>query len=185
MNVFLVLAIALALAMDAFAVSIGVSLMHKGLTRGQTFRLSFHFGLFQFVMPLLGWTAGRNILKYIEGYDHWVAAGLLVFIGGRMILESFRKDRLAKKGSDPTQGFSLILLSVATSLDALAVGLSLAALHVSVLYPAAVIGVVAAAVTVVGTKIGPVLGLLVGKKAEFAGGLVLLLIAAKILVDHL
>ncbi len=171
--------------MDAFAVSIGLSLMDKGLTSGQTFRLSFHFGLFQFIMPVLGWAAGRNVLKYIATYDHWVAAGLLVFIGGRMILESFHKERPAKKGSDPTRGFSLILLSVATSLDSLAVGLSLAALHVPVLYPAAVIGVVAFAVTLTGTKIGPVLGLLIGKRAEFAGGLVLVLIAVKILADHL
>lgn len=185
MNFFIVLAIALALAMDAFAVSIGLSLKHKALSPGQTFRLSFHFGLFQFIMPLLGWAAGRNLLKYIEAYDHWVAPGLLVFVGGRMMLESFRKDRPAEKSSDPTRGFSLVLLSVATSLDALAVGLSLAALHVPVLYPAAVIGAVALTVTVLGTKIGPLLGLIVGKRAEFAGGLVLLLIAAKILADHM
>jgi putative Mn2+ efflux pump MntP len=186
MNFFVVLAIALALAMDAFAVSIGVSLMHKGLTRGQTFRLSFHFGFFQFIMPLLGWAAGRNILKYIEAYDHWVAAGLLVFVGGRMIFESFgREARLAKKSADLTKGFSLVVLSVATSLDALAVGLSLAALHAPILYPAAVIGFVAFMVTASGTKVGPALGRLIGKRAELAGGLVLILIAIKILADHL
>jgi len=186
MNFLVVLAVALALAMDAFAVSVGVSLIHKGLTRGQALRLSFHFGLFQFIMPILGWVAGRNILKLIEKYDHWVAAGLLVFIGGRMILDSFRRgDHLAKKSSDQTKGFSLIMLSVATSLDALAVGLSLAALHVPIIYPAAIIGAVAFLVTVSGAIIGPGLGRLIGKRAEFAGGLVLVLIAVKILADHL
>lgn len=186
MNFLVVLALALALAMDAFAVSVGVSLMHKGLTGGQTFRLAFHFGLFQFIMPVLGWLAGRNILKLIEKYDHWLAAGLLVFIGGRMILESFRReDHLAGKSSDLTKGFSLLMLSVATSLDALAVGLSLAALRVPILYPAAIIGAVAFLVTVSGAIIGPGLGRLIGKRAEFAGGLVLVLIAVKILADHL
>jgi len=186
LNFFVVLAVALALAMDAFAVSVGVSLIHRGLTGGQAFRLSFHFGLFQFIMPILGWVAGRNILKLIEKYDHWLAAGLLVFIGGRMILESFRRgDHLVKRSSDQTKGFSLIMLSVATSLDALAVGLSLAALHVAIIYPAAVIGVVAFLVTAAGTRIGPVFGRLIGKRAEFAGGLVLVLIAVKILTDHL
>ena len=186
MNFLVVLAIALALAMDAFAVSMGVSLIHKKLTRGQTFRLSFHFGLFQFAMPVLGWIAGRNILKLIEKYDHWLAACLLVFIGGRMIFESFRhEDRLAKKGADLTKGFSLVMLSVATSLDALAVGLSLAALDAPILYPAGVIGVVAFIATAFGAVIGPGLGRLIGKRAEFAGGLVLILIAVKILADHL
>jgi putative Mn2+ efflux pump MntP len=186
MNFLVVLALALALAMDAFAVSVGVSLMHKGLTGGQTFRLSTSFGLFQFIMPVLGWVAGRNILKLIEKYDHWLAAGLLVFIGGRMILESFRGGEYsAEKSSDQTRGFSLVMLSVATSLDALAVGLSLAALHVPIIYPAAVIGVVAFLVTAAGTRIGPALGRLIGKRAEFAGGLVLVLIAVKILADHL
>ena len=90
MNIIVVLGIALALAMDAFAVAVGVGLSMRGCTSRQTFRLAFHFGLFQFVMPILGWAAGRTVAGYIQDYDHWIAAGLLVFVGGKMIVEAFR-----------------------------------------------------------------------------------------------
>jgi len=184
-NFFFVLSVALALSMDAFAVSIGLSLAPSGLTRSQTFRLAFYFGLFQFVMPVLGWAAGRSIIRLIESYDHWVAAGLLVFVGGKMIIESFHKEEhLERKTRDVTKGLSLLVLSLATSLDALAVGLSFAALRVPIVYPAAIIGVVCFTITAIGTKVGPVLGKLAGKWAEMAGGAVLILIAVKILLDH-
>ncbi len=185
MNFFFVLGVALALSMDAFAVSIGLSLAPSGLTRSQTFRLAFHFGLFQFVMPVLGWAAGRSIIRLIESYDHWVAAGLLVFVGGKMIIESFHKEEhLERKTRDVTKGLSLLVLSLATSLDALAVGLSFAALRVPIVYPAVIIGVVCFTITAIGTKVGPVFGKLAGKWAEMAGGAVLILIAVKILLDH-
>jgi putative Mn2+ efflux pump MntP len=185
-NFFLVLGVALALAMDAFAISIGVSLILKGLSAQQTFRLALHFGLFQFVMPIGGWAAGKSVIRRIESYDHWVAAGLLLVIAAKMIYESLKgSERSGKKSPDPTRGFSLVMLSVATSLDALAVGLSLAALHVPILYPAAIIGIVAFCLTAVGTRIGPAIGRLIGRSAELAGGLVLVAIAIKILADHL
>ncbi len=99
--------------------------LSKGLTGGQRFRLSASFGLFQFIMPVLGWFAGRNILKLIEKYDHWVAAGLLVFIGGRMIFESFRRgDHLAKNSSDQTKGFSLIPLPSSSAILSTSCGLT-------------------------------------------------------------
>jgi putative Mn2+ efflux pump MntP len=182
-----ILAIALALAMDAFAVSIGVSLVMRGCTPRQTLRMSASFGLFQFFMPIIGWAAGRTIVGLIQNFDHWIAAGLLVFVGGKMVLEVFHGEKEKESAAclDKTRGGHLILLSLATSIDALAVGLSLAALDVPVIYPAAVIGVVAFLVTASGTKIGPVLGKWIGKWAELAGGIVLLAIAAKILVDHL
>ena len=186
MNVLFILGVALALAMDAFAVAVGLSLAGGGLHGARSFRLAFHFGLFQFVMPIAGWAAGQSVIKLIADYDHWVAAGLLVFVGGKMIVESFHKaEEIERKGADATRGFSLILLSLATSLDALAVGLSFGALRVPILIPAAVIGIVCFAVTLAGAKIGPWLGKLAGKWAEIAGGVVLLLIAAKILVEHL
>ena len=186
MNILIVLAVALALAMDAFAVSIGLALNLKRATEGQTFRLAFHFGLFQFLMPVIGWAAGESFIKYMGGYDHWVAFGLLLAVAGKMIFESFQKEKdLRVKRSDPTRGVSLFVLSVATSLDALAVGLSLAALHVDIIYPAVVIGLVAFAMTVVGMKIGPLLGKVIGKRAELLGGAILLLIGIKILADHL
>ena len=101
MNFFLVLVIALALAMDAFAVSVGLILSLERITKLQTFRLAFCFGFFQFLMPLIGWSAGRNILNYIQAFDHWVAFGLLSFIGSKMILESFKRTRiLPERGAD-------------------------------------------------------------------------------------
>jgi putative Mn2+ efflux pump MntP len=180
------LGIALALAMDAFAVTLGIGAALKRLTLGQSLRLAFSFGLFQFGMPILGWAAGRSILPLIEAVDHWVAAGLLFLVGGRMVYDSFRSQEKDKPGpQDLTRGLNLLMLSVATSIDALAVGLSLAMLSVPILYPALVIGAVAFAVTFLGTRLGPVFGRLAGKRAELVGALVLFAIAIKILVDHL
>jgi len=186
MNLFLVFGVAFALAMDAFAVAVGVSLGLEGMTRRQAFRLAFHFGFFQFVMPILGWLAGQSVFRYIHAFDHWVAFGLLLFIGGRMAFDSFRSGEKVEKGAaDPTKGLSLFILSLATSVDALAVGLSFAALHVKILYPVIVIGIVCFLITLIGTKIGPLIGQLIGKRAELAGGLILIGIGIKILVDHL
>jgi manganese efflux pump family protein len=186
MNIWIVLAVALALAMDAFAVSLGLGLSLRPATGGQTFRLAFHFGLFQFLMPIIGWAAGESFVKYIGAYDHWVAFGLLIAVGGKMIIESFRREEEVKiKKPDPTRGLSLLILAIATSLDALAVGLSLAALHVAIIFPAAVIGIVAFTMTVLGIKIGPLLGKVIGKRAELLGGIILILIGIKILADHL
>jgi putative Mn2+ efflux pump MntP len=185
-NVFLILGVALALAMDAFAVSLGLGLSLKPATRGQTFRLAFHFGLFQFLMPIAGWAAGERLIRSIERYDHWVAFALLLTVGGKMVFESFRPEKESRRERpDPTRGASLVVLSVATSLDALAVGLSLAALRVAIIFPAVVIGIVAAAVTVMGMKLGPALGRVIGRRAELPGGLTLILIGVKILADHL
>lgn len=187
MSFFLVFAVAFALAMDAFGVSIGVSLSLERLTMRQTLRLASSFGLFQFVMSFLGWQAGQSVLmKHIESFDHWLAFSLLLVIGAKMIYESFKREKDSGKASaDPTKGSSLLLLSVATSIDALAVGLSLAVLHLDILYPAAVIGLVAFLMTALGSKIGPLLGRLAGKRAELSGGLILILIGIKILLDHL
>lgn len=186
MSILLVLGIAFALAMDAFAVSLGLGLSLKPATGGQTFRLAFHFGFFQFLMPVVGWAAGETLIHHIEKYDHWVAFVLLLGVGGKMIYESFRPEKGSGSGrSDPTRGASLLVLSVATSLDALAVGLSLAALRVDIVFPAVVIGIVAFAMTVAGMKIGPSLGKIIGRRAELLGGVILILIGIKILVDHL
>ena len=187
MNLFLVFALALALAMDAFAVSVGISASLETITKRQTLRLASHFGFFQFMMPLVGWYTAQNILvRYIEPFDHWVAFSLLVIIGGKMIYEAFKRGKKIKNiKADPTKGISLLVLSVATSIDALAVGLSFAALQVAILYPAVVIGLVAFFMTVLGVKIGPFLGRLAGKRAGLLGGLILILIGVKTLFDHL
>ncbi|MFZ2053748.1 MAG: manganese efflux pump MntP family protein [Candidatus Aminicenantales bacterium] len=186
MSFLLILGIALALAMDAFAVSIGLGLSLKPATGGQTFRLAFSFGLFQFLMPVLGWAAGERIIQHIARYDHWAAFVVLLAVGGRMIFESLKPEKETQiRRTDPTCGLSLLVLSVATSLDALAVGLSLAVLRVAILFPAVVIGVVAFIVTVLGMRIAPTLGKILGRRAELLGGFVLILIGIKILADHL
>lgn len=186
MNPLLLLALAAALAMDAFAVSLAISLLLGRPSRAQTFRLAFSFGLFQFLMPVAGWLAGRGIRAHIEGVDHWIAFGLLVFIGGRMLLHAGEPERDGGCAAcDPTCGASLLVLSVATSVDALAVGLSLSFLGVELLLPALVIGAVAFLLTALGMRIGPLAGRLFGRRAEIAGGLLLIAIGIGILVDHL
>jgi putative Mn2+ efflux pump MntP len=185
MNLILLLATALGLAMDAFAVSIGVCLAQIRLAPGQVLRLALFFGLFQAGMPILGWLAGRGVSGLIQGIDHWVAFGLLMLIGGRMIGESFARDREGKQGVDRTRGWMLLVLSVATSIDAFAVGLSLGTLDVLIWFPAAVIGAVAFLMTVLGASLGPLLGRVAGRRAELAGGLLLIGIGVKILTDHL
>jgi len=185
-NILVILGIALALAMDALAVALGLGLSLKPATGRQTFRLAFHFGLFQFMMPVVGWAAGETLVRRIERYDHWVAFALLVFVGGKMIFEAFRLEKeLGPERPDPTRGISLLVLSVATSIDALAVGLSLAALRVAIIFPAVVIGIVAFGVTGLGMKLGPALGKVIGRRAELLGGAVLIVIGLKILADHL
>jgi len=179
------LGIALGLAMDAFAVAIGTGLQLCEVTRRQTFRLAWHFGLFQAFMPIIGWLAGLTLVAYIAPVDAWIAFGLLAFIGGKMIYEAFKGKDDEGDRCDPTKGWSLVVLSIATSIDALAVGLSLAVLGVSIWYPALVIGVVAGVLTVIGLYLGKRFGALLGRQMEALGGLVLIGIGVKILVDHL
>jgi len=175
--------IAVALAMDAFAVALGAGMTLSPLSGRHLFRLGFHFGLFQALMPIVGWLAGLTIQSRIAAWDHWVAFGLLTFVGGKMIWEAFREED-EEKATDPTRGLTLVILSIATSIDALAVGLSLAMLGVSIWVPALVIGVVAAAFTVAGMLLGRRLGALWGRRVEIFGGLVLCGIGIKILIEH-
>jgi manganese efflux pump family protein len=186
MGTLTLIGIAVGLAMDAFAVAIGVGLKLCFVDRRQTFRLSFHFGLFQALMPVVGWLAGLTFAGLIESVDHWIAFGLLSLIGGRMLYESFRAEEgVAGVVKDPTRGLSLVVLSVATSIDALAVGLSLALLQVDIWYPALVIGLVAAAFTFVGLRLGCRFGALLGRRMEAVGGIILILIGVRILFEHL
>ncbi len=135
MDLIVLFGIAIGLAMDAFAVSIAVSVTLGGTSRRQTFRLAWHFGLFQALMPIIGWIAGRSVRPLIESWDHWLAFALLTIVGGRMILEAVRGGDREGRSSDPTRGWSLVVLSIATSIDALAIGLSFAALGVEVWLP--------------------------------------------------
>jgi putative Mn2+ efflux pump MntP len=178
------LALAVALAMDAFAVAIVTGLTLESMTRRHVFRLAFHFGLFQALMPVLGWLAGVAVRDYIAAFDHWVAFGLLAFVGGKMIWEARRGPEDARPAGDPTSGWALLLLSVATSIDALAVGLSLAMVGSTIIMPAMVIGVVAAAFTAVGMALGRRIGSFWGKRVEVLGGLILIGIGVKIVIEH-
>lgn len=133
-------------------------------------------------MTLIGWWAGSYILEFIKNFDHWVAFGMLAFVGGRMIWESFHET---EKKSDITKWRFLFLLAIATSLDALAVGLSFAFLNANVLVASITIGVVAFIITLVGFLAGKKLGELVGKRAEIIGGVILIIIGIRILIEHL
>jgi putative Mn2+ efflux pump MntP len=172
--------------MDAFTVAVACGLVVQPLTGRHLFRLAFHFGLFQALMPVVGWTGGVAVRGLLAPVDHWVACGLLVLVGGRMLVGAWRRDdgELPAIG-DPTRGWQLVLLSVATSIDALAVGLSLAMVGAPILVPAVVIGVVAAAFTLVGMRIGRRLGARWGQRVEIAGGTILIAIGARIVADHL
>lgn len=185
MSTLTLIGIAVGLAMDAFAVAIGAGMTLKTVSARQTFRLAWHFGLFQAFMPVIGWLAGLSIAGWIAPVDHWIAFGLLAAIGGKMIYEALKDEDEVTERGDPTKGWSLILLSIATSIDALAVGLSLALLNVDIWYPAVVIGLVAAALTIVGLQLGTRFGALLGRRMEVVGGLILIGIGVKILVEHL
>jgi len=176
--------LALALAMDAFAVALGTGAVLSRLTGRHLFRLGFHFGLFQALMPVIGWLAGLSIMQWVEAWDHWIAFSLLAIIGGRMIYEAFSDEEKADD-RDPTKGLSLVLLSIATSIDALAVGFSLSVIGVSIWMPALVIGLVAGVLTIVGMLLGGRIGDRWGSRVEIFGGLVLIAIGIKILIEHM
>lgn len=181
MDAFTLIGTALALAMDAFAVAIAVAISLRAPTWRQLFRLAWHFGLFQAIMPVGGWLVGEAVVAYTGNLGSWIACGILCILGGKMIWESFREAEIARD-FDPTRGMSLVGLSVATSLDAFAVGVSLALLQVSVWLPAAVIGLVAMAMTAFGMFLGRRAGIYLGEWAERLGGCVLICIGLKILL---
>ena len=184
MDAITLLGLALALAMDAFAVALGTGTVLARLTGRHIFRLGFHFGLFQALMPVVGWLAGQTVVRFVSAWDHWIAFALLVLIGGRMIHEALSGEEKADD-RDPTRGLSLVMLSVATSIDALAVGFSLSVIGVSIWFPAVIIGLVAGALTVVGLLVGRRLGDLWGPRVEVLGGIVLIAIGVRILCEHL
>ena len=176
--------IALALSADAFTVGLAVGIGHRNPR--QIFRLSFHFGLFQGLMPTVGWVAGFAVHRYIAEFDHWIAFGLLAFVGGRMIRGAFSGgDQAPETARDPTSGWSLVFLSIATSIDALAVGLSLGVIGSTILMPVLIIGIVAAMFTIAGMFLGRQIGLRWGKRVEVLGGIILIGIGCRILLDHL
>lgn len=184
MPLWTIIVVALGLAMDAVAVCIVAATTGYASNKRAVFRLVFHFGLFQFLMPVLGWLLGAWVERYVERVDHWIAFGLLAFVGGRMIWAALHPDEQAQR-TDPTRGLTMVMLSVATSLDALAVGLSLAMAGISVWQPSVLIGLITGAMCLLAIALGNRLRRTFARWAEIAGGVVLILIGARILFEHL
>jgi len=178
-----ILGLAFALSMDAFSVSMAVAAGPR-LPR-QTFRLSFHFGLFQFFMPLIGGFLGGALVDLVGAWDHWIALALLVVVGGRMVRGGLDPHREDAPRRDPSTGWSLIALSVATSIDALAVGFGLGLLAVPLWIPCLTIGLITAALSLVAIRMGRVLGERFGPRMEIVGGVILMVIGLNIVVSHL
>lgn len=169
--------------MDAFSVSITHGLTNRSFKPINALKLGVSFGSFQAIMPILGWLAGVNIIDFISGFDHWIAFGLLGLIGGRMIYESTKNE--AEKMINSLTISVLLILSIATSIDALAVGLSLSLLKIPILTPAIIIGTITFALSFLGVYFGNRFGHLLGNKVEVAGGIILIGIGLQILLEHL
>ena len=190
-----IILIALSLTMDAFAVSVSSAACTKNLRKKHMLRAALAFGVFQGAMPLAGWFAGYAFIERISHIDHWIAFGLLFLIGGKMLIEAAEDFVKHPKPACPTEAEKkkrdlsskrvLIALAIATSIDALAVGMSFAVIRQPILLPSAVIGFVTALVCGAGFIFGKRIGLLFGRFAQIAGGLTLIAIGARILAAHL
>ena len=176
--------IAIGLAADCFAVALGGSFAMRAFSFPQVFRTALTFGLFQGLMLVLGWLAGRTVVEFVAGYDHWLAFALLLFVGGRMIWQSFHSGEENRGNADITRGFLLLTLAVATSIDALAVGLTFAFIEVDIIVAGLTIGLVAFFATGFGFLLGRKTGSLLGRRAEVVGGIVLIGIGIKIILEH-
>ena len=184
MGIITIIIIAFALAMDAFAVSIVSGTTYRQLEVKHAFRMALFFGGFQAFMPLIGSLAGLTIRDYIAEYDHWVAFGLLAAVGGKMIYGSF-KIGPSGKNSNPANIVILLFLSIATSIDALAVGITLSFLKVSIVLAVAIIGLITFILSYLGVYIGKKVGHFFEGQIEAIGGLVLIGLGIKILIEHL
>ena len=184
MDLITITFIAFGLAMDAFAVSITSGITIKQLRIHNALKVAVFFGSFQAIMPIVGWLAGLSLRDFISGVDHWIAFGLLSLIGCKMIYESMKMES-GDKAINPLNVYVLLMLSVATSIDALAVGVSFAFLKVSIVTPIIVIGIVTFGLSLLGVFVGDRFGRFFEKKIEIAGGLILIGIGIKIVVEHL
>jgi putative Mn2+ efflux pump MntP len=176
--------ISIGLAMDALAVSLGIGTAGEIPSLRGKIRLIAHFGIFQSGMAAVGWLAGETIVQYVEAFDHWIALALLGYVGANLIRAGLDRDRKSFK-QDPSTGGILMMLSLATSIDALAVGLSIAFLKVPILSSLVMIGVVALLLSAIGLFAGARLGETFGKRMEILGGLLLLGIGIRMVLTHL
>jgi putative Mn2+ efflux pump MntP len=185
MELITVCGIGIGLAMDAFAVSAVSGSVYKQLHIRHALRMALFFGGFQALMPLLGWLAGEKLAGVIIEYDHWVAFGLLVLIGGKMIYEAFKFKNVENKPQDPSNMGALLILSVATSIDALVVGITLTLVTKFILEAVLLIGIITFAISFLGWHLGKRVGHVFENKIEILGGLILIAIGLKILLSHL
>ena len=189
MSFFTVFLLAVALSMDAFAVALASGCAIREVRLRQYVRVSVAFGFFQFFMPVLGWFLGQSVHHFIEAWDHWLAFVLLAWIGGNMLRSGIgglrQGEPVSCPQSDPTAGWNLLLLAVATSIDALAVGVTFAFLQVDIVPAVLFIGCTTFVISAVGVKVGAVFGARFQHQAELLGGVVLVLMGIKILVEHL
>jgi putative Mn2+ efflux pump MntP len=180
--------IGLSLSLDAFAVSVSSGISDRGLKTFHILRGSFFFGAFQFVMPVIGWHLGNAFVSYINAFDHWAAFILLAFIGGKMLVGAIpRKDRgkASEKGADIQSLGNLCILAVATSIDALAVGLSFSMINQDIYIPAALIGCITFGVCFLGFHFGKKIGTVFETGSQLVGGIILIGIGTKILLEHI
>jgi manganese efflux pump family protein len=176
--------LAVAVAMDAFAVSLGLGTCCEIKALRGKLRLAAHFGIFQSGMTALGWVTANTIVHYVEKLDHWLAFVLLAYVGGKLIIGGFQPDKPTFE-QDPSTGRTMVMLSFATSIDAFAVGLSLVAMQVPTLATILTIGLLTAALSLVGLFTGTRLGEAFGKRMEIVGGVILILIGIQVLYSHL
>jgi len=178
--------IAIGLNFDSFAVSISTGLVVKHIKFRQATKIALVLAFFQALMPVIGWFIGSQVKDYISNYDHWIAFGLLSIIGVKMIIESLKKEKEEeKKDFNPFKPIVLIGMAIATSIDALIVGVSFAFINVNILFSAGLIGVLTYIVAMLGMLFGKKAGKWFGKKMEIIGGSILIIIGIKILLEHL
>lgn len=185
MGILELVLIAVSLSMDAFAVSVCKGLGMKRMNWKNGIIIALFFGVFQAVMPFIGWALGRQFEQYITAIDHWIAFGLLLIIGGKMIWEAVRGGDEGESCDDTLNIKELFVLAIATSIDALAVGITFAFLQVQILPSVTLIGVTTFAISLLGVLIGRKFGAWLMQKAQIAGGAILILIGIKILLEHL
>lgn len=184
MDIVTLLFIAVGLAMDAFSVAITDGITIKKVKLVNALKIALFFGVFQFGMLYIGNLLGSTFAKYIEAVDHWVAFILLLIIGGKMFIDAIKGEE-EEAEENPLSFKTLTVLAIATSIDSLAVGVSIVTMTKSILFAASVVGIVAFLFSFAGVYIGNKCGDLFGRKAEIAGGIVLMGIGVKILIEHL
>lgn len=185
MGILELIILALGLSMDSFAVSVTSGVVLKRFLWMKSLKIAFFLAFFQAVMPLIGWLIGREFKPFIEACDHWIAFLVLFFLGTKMVIEALKRDQDDSRSSDPSGTRTLLGLSLATSIDALAIGVSLAFLGMDMTAPVIIIGLVTLFCSLIGIYVGVKFGRCMKSKAEVLGGVILICIGLKIVIEHL